>query len=343
MTDAVGGVRVYAEEANSASGNGGTAIKKGWNDLDGEQALGFVRERYELSEGDISRGRRQLAFVKALLLKATQPGDDHQPAGDRPVHRRGDEEPRRRQGPVDRHDEGLRPRAARHPRLRRRVRHRAVLRLRHRPERPAASTSSTSRGWRCSARPCAPTRWTTTSTCSSRPEPVRPASLDALELRRDVRLERLPHGRHVHDPHEVGVARTRTSGEPRCTPWRPGCASRRRCAARPWPARRCPAYISTKPVGWVSSSSTLVPSDDAGTGRQKPELGGERAHLVAVVVEEPGPRLPPQEAPAVVAADDLLTEALATRSSGSRRGRPRPRCRRARRAGRDPRGGRCRA
>lgn len=71
MTDAVGGVRVYAEEASSASGNGGTAIRKGWNDLNGTQALGFVRERYELSEGDISRGRRQLAFIKALLLKAT--------------------------------------------------------------------------------------------------------------------------------------------------------------------------------------------------------------------------------------------------------------------------------
>lgn len=71
MTDAVGGVRVYAEEANSAGGNGGVAIKQGWNDLNGEQALGFVRERYELSEGDISRGRRQLAVIKALLLKAT--------------------------------------------------------------------------------------------------------------------------------------------------------------------------------------------------------------------------------------------------------------------------------
>jgi LCP family protein required for cell wall assembly len=73
MTDAVGGIRVYAEEGNDASGNGGTAIRKGWNDLNGEQALGFVRERYELSQGDISRGRRQLAFVKALLLKATSP------------------------------------------------------------------------------------------------------------------------------------------------------------------------------------------------------------------------------------------------------------------------------
>ncbi len=74
MTDAVGGVRVYAEEASNGTGNGGpVVIKKGWNDLNGEQALGFVRERYTLSEGDISRGRRQLAFVKALLLKATSP------------------------------------------------------------------------------------------------------------------------------------------------------------------------------------------------------------------------------------------------------------------------------
>ena len=71
MTDAVGGVRVYAEEGNSAGGNGGAAIVEGWNELDGEQALAFVRERYELSEGDISRGRRQLAVIKALLLEAT--------------------------------------------------------------------------------------------------------------------------------------------------------------------------------------------------------------------------------------------------------------------------------
>ncbi len=74
MTDAVGGVRVYAEEASSGAGNGGpTVIKQGWNDLDGTGALHFVRERYELSQGDISRGRRQLAFMKALLLKATSP------------------------------------------------------------------------------------------------------------------------------------------------------------------------------------------------------------------------------------------------------------------------------
>jgi polyisoprenyl-teichoic acid--peptidoglycan teichoic acid transferase len=74
MTDAVGGVRVYAEEASGGAGNGGpVVIRKGWNRLDGEGALAFVRERYDLSEGDISRGRRQLAFVKALLLEAISP------------------------------------------------------------------------------------------------------------------------------------------------------------------------------------------------------------------------------------------------------------------------------
>lgn len=67
MTDAVGGVRVYAEEG------GADGIVEGWNDLNGEQALAFVRERYTLSEGDISRGRRQLAFIKALMLEVTKP------------------------------------------------------------------------------------------------------------------------------------------------------------------------------------------------------------------------------------------------------------------------------
>ena len=38
MTDAVGGVRVYAEEASDGTGNGGpVVIQKGWNDLNGER------------------------------------------------------------------------------------------------------------------------------------------------------------------------------------------------------------------------------------------------------------------------------------------------------------------
>ena len=171
MTDAVGGVRVYAEEASNGTGNGGpVVISKGWNDLNGEQALAFVRERYTLSEGDISRGRRQLAFIKALMLKAIEPRDDHQPAQGRQVHRRGDREPRRstRTSPsascATTRSRCATSAAATSSSRRRRspasAPHRAARR----------STSSTRRAWPTSARRCAPTRWTSTATSSSRPD-----------------------------------------------------------------------------------------------------------------------------------------------------------------------------
>jgi LCP family protein required for cell wall assembly len=67
MTDAVGGVNVYAEEASNSRGY---SFHKGFNQMDGAAALAFVRERKQLSEGDISRGRRQQAFIKALMLKS---------------------------------------------------------------------------------------------------------------------------------------------------------------------------------------------------------------------------------------------------------------------------------
>lgn len=67
MTDAVGGVNVYVEE--SSSGEGYT-FTRGFQQMGGAEALAFVRERKQLSEGDISRGRRQQAFIKALMLKS---------------------------------------------------------------------------------------------------------------------------------------------------------------------------------------------------------------------------------------------------------------------------------
>jgi polyisoprenyl-teichoic acid--peptidoglycan teichoic acid transferase len=67
MTDAVGGVNVYVEEPSSGSDY---TFHKGFQQMDGAEALAFVRERKDLSEGDISRGRRQQAFIKALMLKA---------------------------------------------------------------------------------------------------------------------------------------------------------------------------------------------------------------------------------------------------------------------------------
>jgi LCP family protein required for cell wall assembly len=67
MTDAVGGVDVYVEEPGSSSAY---KYHKGYQHMGGAEALAFVRERHALSEGDISRGRRQQAFIKALLLKS---------------------------------------------------------------------------------------------------------------------------------------------------------------------------------------------------------------------------------------------------------------------------------
>jgi polyisoprenyl-teichoic acid--peptidoglycan teichoic acid transferase len=66
MTDAVGGVDVFVEEPSSRDG---FTFERGMTHMSGARALSFVRERKQLSEGDISRGQRQLAFLKALMVK----------------------------------------------------------------------------------------------------------------------------------------------------------------------------------------------------------------------------------------------------------------------------------
>ena len=67
MTDAVGGVDVYVAESShqdTVTFVAGTTMH-----MDGATALEFVRSRYQLSQGDISRGQRQQEFLKALMLK----------------------------------------------------------------------------------------------------------------------------------------------------------------------------------------------------------------------------------------------------------------------------------
>lgn len=63
MTDAVGGVDVRVEEPTQG-------FRGDHMHVDGAAALAFVRERKNLSQGDISRGRRQQAFITALMIKA---------------------------------------------------------------------------------------------------------------------------------------------------------------------------------------------------------------------------------------------------------------------------------
>ena len=68
MTDGLDGVDITLGTASS--GPGLTTLTKGVNHLDGAAALGFIRARNQPGENDITRGRRQLTFIKALMVKA---------------------------------------------------------------------------------------------------------------------------------------------------------------------------------------------------------------------------------------------------------------------------------
>lgn len=67
LTDALGGVTVNNQQASPK-------YPAGQVNLDGTQALEYVRERKTLKEGDISRGQRQQAWLKAMMTETLQPG-----------------------------------------------------------------------------------------------------------------------------------------------------------------------------------------------------------------------------------------------------------------------------
>lgn len=77
LTDTVGGVDVRVEQASTS---GGVRFTPGVMHMDGETALAFVRERKQLREGDLDRGRRQQAWMKALLEKSASTGTLSNPA-----------------------------------------------------------------------------------------------------------------------------------------------------------------------------------------------------------------------------------------------------------------------
>ncbi|MFC6715317.1 LCP family protein [Branchiibius cervicis] len=72
LTDTLGGVRLYVPQGFDEPGFG--TWTKGWHDMNGEQALGFVRERHQLAQGDLDRGRNQQAWIQAVLAKTLSAG-----------------------------------------------------------------------------------------------------------------------------------------------------------------------------------------------------------------------------------------------------------------------------
>ena len=70
LIDLLGGVDVYNDQEFTAHTNG-KYYPVGNVHLDSEQALGFVRERYSLADGDRDRGRNQQKVIVAIIQKLT--------------------------------------------------------------------------------------------------------------------------------------------------------------------------------------------------------------------------------------------------------------------------------
>jgi len=71
VVDLLGGITVYNDE--SFTSQDGYYYKKGNITLDGEKALSFVRERKQVSGGDLGRGKNQIKVLEALIEKAMSP------------------------------------------------------------------------------------------------------------------------------------------------------------------------------------------------------------------------------------------------------------------------------
>ena len=70
IVDSLGGVDVYSDY-EFVTLNGNYYIAPGMNHLNGDQSLGFVRERYALPDGDHDRGKNQMKVIMAIIQKMT--------------------------------------------------------------------------------------------------------------------------------------------------------------------------------------------------------------------------------------------------------------------------------
>lgn len=64
IINVLGGVNVYSDYDFSS---GSYTFHKGYNELDGEEALAFARTRYAFIDGDRQRGKNQMAVIKAII------------------------------------------------------------------------------------------------------------------------------------------------------------------------------------------------------------------------------------------------------------------------------------
>lgn len=70
IIDTLGGIDVYSDYAFTGVTEEGTySFTQGINHLNGEEALGFARERYAFLDGDRQRGNNQMQVIKATIEK----------------------------------------------------------------------------------------------------------------------------------------------------------------------------------------------------------------------------------------------------------------------------------
>lgn len=71
IVDLLGGVNVYSDY--DFTSDWGPSFKKGYNHVNGKQALAFCRERHHFTNGDYQRGRDHQHMIEAILNKAMSP------------------------------------------------------------------------------------------------------------------------------------------------------------------------------------------------------------------------------------------------------------------------------
>ena len=74
LVDEIGGIDVYSDYAVTTL-HYNVHVKQGWNHFNGEQALGYSRERYSYMDGDRQRGRNQQQVIEAIIKKITKSKD----------------------------------------------------------------------------------------------------------------------------------------------------------------------------------------------------------------------------------------------------------------------------
>ena len=69
VINVLGGIEIYSDYEFNTQNAKGYHFEKGINNVNGEEALAFCRERYSFAEGDRQRGRNQMYVIRGILDK----------------------------------------------------------------------------------------------------------------------------------------------------------------------------------------------------------------------------------------------------------------------------------